>query len=408
VGWAVLSIALSSAWQLISLLAVLACALIMFEELRSVSRLIDKLRKPSEEVQPEDFQVTGAKAVVLQDRINQQHGNVVVYSGFVPFVGSGTLLGEWSFAINVTEAKCTQFGPKLEPTAFRVGELYHDVSERFGRLGLRNAQIEDQVYVNGRDVQKTQLLPNWYECPTTNLPDDNIRELIDNPSDLVRHYRVIRITGWDGELIVSVFFRFSRYGDNLFVEASKYLLPPLKEGYHAVDSQKGPEDSFEHNAGAFLVSVILAPFLTLAAIPRLLGHALENRRARQEKERVEKEIENDLCYNYGALSSLRESEASGEYRRYFQVLDRQMYVKVMEKELLHSIIEFLDAHNIDTSEIKERESAILNTGVIVSQSSIQGDNVALGNRVTAAMQSAGISAPTQGAPGSTRPMPAGK
>src|SRR5262245_60810031 len=49
--------------------------------------------------------------------------NVVVYSGFSPFVGSGIDVGGWSFALDVSKGK-EQMSHRLEPAGFAVTELY--------------------------------------------------------------------------------------------------------------------------------------------------------------------------------------------------------------------------------------------------------------------------------------------
>jgi hypothetical protein len=47
----------------------------------------------------------------------QQRGNLTVYSGFSPFVGSGFEIGGWSFAINVRRGKESPSGTRATPLA---------------------------------------------------------------------------------------------------------------------------------------------------------------------------------------------------------------------------------------------------------------------------------------------------
>jgi hypothetical protein len=60
------------------------------------------------------------------------------------------------------------------------------------------------------------------------------------------------------------------------------------------------------------------------------------------------------------------------------MLDKEMYVKVFEKQLLFAVKGFLDAHNIDTSDIQERQTTILNSGVIVQGGEINAEALAVG------------------------------
>jgi hypothetical protein len=56
------------------------------------------------------------------------------------------------------------------------------------------------------------------------------------------------------------------------------------------------------------------------------------------------------------------------------------YVQILGSitQILDTIVDFLDSRNVDTSEIKERRTTILNNGVIMSGGSIQAQSVAVG------------------------------
>jgi hypothetical protein len=51
---------------------------------------------------------------------------------------------------------------------------------------------------------------------------------------------------------------------------------------------------------------------------------------------------------------------------------------VVERQLLDSLFNFFAAHDIDTSEMRQRGSTILNNGVMMSGGVIQADNIAVG------------------------------
>jgi len=92
-----------------------------------------------------------------------------------------------------------------------------------------------------------------------------------------------------------------------------------------------------------------------------------------------REIESNPLYNYGAQSSLRYAFSSDSFLHYFQKLDGEFYTKVLEHQVLDGIIDFLDMHNIDTSEIRERRTTILNSGVIVQGGDIKAESLAVGS-----------------------------
>jgi len=67
------------------------------------------------------------------------------------------------------------------------------------------------------------------------------------------------------------------------------------------------------------------------------------------------------------------------YLHYFQKFDREMYVKILDNELLETLLSFLDEHNIDTSQLRERQTTILNNGIFVQGGNVEGDSIAVGH-----------------------------
>lgn len=82
-------------------------------------------------------------------------------------------------------------------------------------------------------------------------------------------------------------------------------------------------------------------------------------------------------FNYGAAFSLREAASDRLYYRYFQMLDRELYAKTIEHRVLDALVEFMEDHNIDSSDLIQRQTTIYNSGMFagrdisVSRSSIR-------------------------------------
>jgi hypothetical protein len=91
-------------------------------------------------------------------------------------------------------------------------------------------------------------------------------------------------------------------------------------------------------------------------------------------------ILNNPSFDYGARSSIRQTSASTKYREYFQKLDQEMHFKTIERRILDAITDFLDEHNVSTADIKERQVAILNSGVIVSGGTVTAKNLTVGDK----------------------------
>ncbi len=70
--------------------------------------------------------------------------------------------------------------------------------------------------------------------------------------------------------------------------------------------------------------------------------------------------------------------SQSNYDDMFQKLDKEMYVKMLEKRILSAIMDFLAEKNIDISEFKEREQSILNNGVIMTGGNLKAENMSVG------------------------------
>jgi capsular polysaccharide biosynthesis protein len=96
-----------------------------------------------------------------------------------------------------------------------------------------------------------------------------------------------------------------------------------------------------------------------------------------------REIKSNPAFNYGVYRSYREIiSSSNEYNRYFQKLDKEMYLKTIERKIVDTLSQFLDIKNIDASDFKETKSTILNNGVIVSGGNVSTQNLTVGKNPT--------------------------
>jgi hypothetical protein len=316
-------------------------------------------------------------ARLLRELERNEQGNVTVYSGFSPFVGCGFDLGGWSFAADTRKGK-EQLDRRLEPIPFEVEELYDEVTASLRGLDMAHLSTEDRLFVNGQDIRdQPWILPDRFARPLASVDPALVQQFLRTPTQRARHYLCVQLVDWQGELVLSIFLRFTQVGGNLFTEASYFFLPPLREQYHAVDDLRPMPDT---QAAARLVvgACVATPFL-LVLSPLLAGGRLLSRLGRWlERRSVRRRIKATPRFDYGAVTSVRQSGTSTDYRHYFQKLDKEMYVKIVEQRILNSIIDFLEQHNIDTSDLKERQTTIMNSGVILSGGSIQAESLAVG------------------------------
>jgi hypothetical protein len=69
--------------------------------------------------------------------------------------------------------------------------------------------------------------------------------------------------------------------------------------------------------------------------------------------------------------------------QHFQTNDQAMHRQIIEREVLSCLVAFLESKGVDTSELRETESTIINQGLIMTGGSISGGAVSIGPKATA-------------------------
>jgi hypothetical protein len=287
--------------------------------------------------------------------------DVTVYSSYSPFVGSGIPIEAWSIALDIHRSS---EGRVAEPfTALDI----HD----FVLAGLRDGhpakvEITDRIFVDGRDIRgDRRFLATELSAPRAQVDPGLVRSLTLEPEDRARTYLTFEVSGWRGQLVLSTFLRFVVTPHELFVEVSHSLLTPVRDEFQEVDRLL-PQPTARQAARIGWRSLLRLPrslFRAPGAVVRFLfGPVSDGRRMARQR----REIRSGLRFNYGAPISPRETVSDPLYQRYFQNLDKDLYVKVLEKRLLKALVEFFEFKGIDTAELVERQSTIQNHGVYIA------------------------------------------
>lgn len=308
--------------------------------------------------------------------------NVVVFGGFSPFAGYGLDLDGWSFTIDAKKPK------EIGTPTFSFGqvELLDHVSKALHKNIMRGT-IDDKLFVNGRRIRNNKIfLQNIKASPTTSVDASVVAERIGFPDQDARHYRTVSVPIADGQVFLTYFLRSTMLGDSLFIESRCFILPPIKQEFSDLvhlPTWRG----FRYYVRVFVSKLIASPISWLAGPIQavvLLGraqtaiaHALFGHP--EDKLKVQ-----DETYNYGNVGSLRESFSVNTFHTYFQMLDKDMTVKTCQHVIVNSIVDFLDAHGIDTGDIKERRTQIFNSGVIVSGGTVTAQQLAVGSGASVA------------------------
>lgn len=322
-------------------------------------------------------QATKKIKTIIDKIVEEQSGKIILYGKYSPFIGAGYDLGGWSFALDISNHK-KNLDEIRDIKPFTIDELYQKIEDDIIKIKLPEIEvkIEDNFYVDGQKVRDDLNSPFKPPYVNSNFSSKQLKLEKSN-----RYYKRIQITGWDGELIFSIFLRFFKFGNNhnLFSEARYFLLPPLKNSFYAIDKIESPGtlvQKFDLAWQSLIIAILILPLSFSMNIYQLLKPAVLSINRWINK----LIIKENPTFNYGAITSIRENYSSSLYRQYFQILDKEMYLKIFETTLLNSMVDFLDSKNIDTSELKNRQSEIINQGIIMSGGTINSKNLAVGRR----------------------------
>jgi hypothetical protein len=292
--------------------------------------------------------------------------NVVVYSGYRPWVGAGVQESEWAFAIDVTKGAPDIVGRRT-PRGFSVAELHDHVAVRLRGTALPGLEIRDRLYADGERLgDHALLLPDASARPRVALGVDDwsAARALASP-ETVRHVRSAHVTGWNGEITFSLFYEFRLDGVNLCVSATYCALKPPRQDPTA---EPGWRATLGERAAVVAESAVGLLDGVKPPGPRAWRRALAQQRARERADRLE----------HGAATSVRELAQVDGYHRYFQWSDQDRATRVLERELLDALLEFLEDRDIDTSDLIDRQTALLNNGVIVTGGQLSARSAAVG------------------------------
>ncbi len=302
----------------------------------------------------------------LQESFVTGQRNVVAYSGYRPFAGAGYYKGGWSFVVDTSKgaydtSNLTSSNARLTPQSFTVSSLYDAVEKDVWALGIKNVlEIEGKLYVHGQYLLENPPFFNAAAIrPVTSVDARLVEQYKEQPTEDVRYYQCLRFNFWRGEMIFTAFLRFVQRGKELFTEIDYLLLPPMRPDYYWVDEREATPlllkiwQLYERSFDDPIQKWLYAPIRLL----RGFRYGLEQRW-------LARFAPNNPAFDYGAFTSVRQRASDDEYHLFFQKLDEQMYLKVIEKQILETIINFLAAHQIDTTELRQREQMILNNNTI--------------------------------------------
>jgi hypothetical protein len=334
----------------------------------------------------------------------EQHHTVTVYSGPIPFVGSGHPLSTWSFAQRLirppkrdlaseltgggTAPGADQVDPshaaheprlrerhrEFDRLPFRAADLIRHLEQRLRalrdepdpELRLPGLKVRHRVFVPGTE---SEWIPEYNDGKV-------VARAIANPGLPLRHYLACEISSWGGEIYTTVHMHVSLQGRSLFLEFSTHVLPPTKAEYHVFDEDGTVGVKFAVRSVAGALWRLPASFgAAVAGIVGGLRYAGSMLVGASSRERAR-----ERGLDVGAEVSARELGSDMTTHDWFQYRDVMKHWKIIERRMLSTVLDFLEDRGVDVTEYRQRAIAVLNRGVInVGSGSVQvsgavGDN----------------------------------
>lgn len=332
----------------------------------------------------DNFHKEEAKETVVEimyaDRLKElkqlEDGNAVYYSGYSPFVGAGKRLGGWSFVFSTQSKEDEEKFIDLSLT-----HMYAYMESKLSKLQIDGMTITDCLFVDGKTVrQQPEFLPNELAAPLSTVSEATMQSCMDSFFEQKRYYKVVQISGWQGNLIFSSFFRVTQNDRQTFVEVSYYALPPLRNSYYAIDRLKSgiPLSFIGTSMLKSIFPAIMSPIQSPVRLISLLRQLLSKQSGAK---REVKEIKENPAFDYGADQSLREMVASEKLNNYFQDADVDMYRKQIERQLMEGMTDYLESQGVDVSEFNRHTEAVVQQGITINAASFAVENMVSGNQI---------------------------
>ncbi|QMU71457.1 hypothetical protein [Streptacidiphilus sp. P02-A3a] len=360
------------------------------EELDLDERLRTTLRRSN--FQPEATPQPAPAASWVEDRLDAvaeaQQGNVTIYSGWSPFMGFSAPTSTWSLAIPLLPASHPLGAGPGRLIDFDAWDLVEQIRSCWQKLAehqpeheaserLSGLVVQDRVFVHGATIGgDPRFVPEAGSLLTT-LEPEQVKQIALNPTGSARHWLTGYLPLWGGDVVSSLLLNISVSGQTVHVRWSRHILGPVRGRYHTIDALPTVLTA-ERRRVLGLAALQRTRSVLLSAPLAALGHTLFESRHRRRLLREWQAIGNDPGFDYGARFSAREAALNATYPNYYQPQDGERALNALDHHTLATICDFLEAHGVDITDLKQQQQTILNHGVIQQGGVSNVGNLAVG------------------------------
>jgi hypothetical protein len=264
--------------------------------------------------------------------------DVVVHRGFSPFIGAGVPVHGQVIALALESSDVDE-----APEPISVTGLHEHVAAAINRLRststlgpgrrleelVRREQVlipADRLVIDHRTVP--EILPTLDHAPSSRITAEQARSLADAAVEWARYYSCYRVEAWDRDLTTSCYVHAGTDQKMLFLEWQFFALLPIMPGFRAIDEYRDP-----------LLAPVKSSLLEILVLPATIV-----RRAVSVFRRftpLKQGVNEVMPAKYGADRSLREYAQADRVQSYFQDVDVERYVRILDSTLFRAVGEYL-------------------------------------------------------------------
>jgi hypothetical protein len=330
----------------------------------------------------------------VRDRIDavsaRSRGNLVVFQGKRAFVGSGQRLSSEHVIIDVSRGRKVKNGKPRKPQSFTNADVHRALIPAMKKLGFSDMKVEERLFVNGRHLRGNEdFLPNGETAPpAVSVGSGLLLEATLDPTPDARTYVCVEMSGWQGQLVVTLFVRAVHAGGSLYVEWEYRVLPPLKDGFQRVDLHFGvawPRRIWRagvRGAREVIPALYKAPFDLATDVVHVVA-------AKRRKKLIMEAIRQGQGFDYGASTSVREDARGHDRQHHFLERDEIMFVLMSQEILVREVRTFLRKHDVSLAGFDQQVEEISKSTYKVYSvhlGDVSDSVVAIGAKPTATMR----------------------
>jgi hypothetical protein len=249
---------------------------------------------------------------------------------------------------------------------FETADLYRHIKRKAETLsedsaatqGLPDLEVAGQVTVSGTKVTRAAYQLEDLSVAGTSTP--TFETIMGSDVSTLRYHLRLQVSARSGEVVVTLLVHFDLAGETLSLDFSGYSLFPTDESYHVFREGRIPR------ARAMLWGAALA-FATMPVevLRSPLDTVLDGYRAVKHWALGRPWLRTWRPPDHGATTSVRELGYDSESHRYLPP-ETTRYLLTLENQVFDALKEFLHEHGIDTSDLDDRITAIVNQGGVIN------------------------------------------